>query len=133
MSEWLFEGKHIDDTDIDGFIGFVYIICNLTNNRKYIGKKLLKFTRTKTIKGKKKKVKIDSDWLTYYGSNDELLEDVNKLGKENFKREIFRFCKTKGECSYFEAQLQFEHGALLSDSYYNSWISCKIHKKHLKL
>ena len=119
-----------DELPIDT-MGFVYEITNLVNGRRYIGKKLLNFTKTKILKGKKKRVKTESDWQNYYGSNDELLEDVKKYGKESFRRRILRCCCSKGEMSYFEAKFQFENDCLESDMWYNSWISCKIHKKHL--
>lgn len=129
---WAFLGKEIDETTLEDYIGFVYCITSLVDNRKYVGKKLLKFSRTKQVKGKKKKIKIASDWKTYYGSNKELQEDVVKFGEDKFKREILRFCKTKGECSYYEAKLQFEYDVLLSDDYYNSFVGCRIHKSHMR-
>ncbi len=130
---WLYEGKEVGDDIIpDGHIGFVYIITNLTNNKRYIGKKLLKNTRTKTIKGKKKKVVSTSDWKGYWGSNSILKEDVKKLGEHNFKREILRFCKTKGTANYWEAKLQFVNGVLGSDEWYNEWALVKVSKIHIK-
>jgi hypothetical protein len=127
--EWLYNGSPFND--IGEYVGFVYIITNLTNNRKYIGKKNFYFTKTRTVKGKKKRVKVESDWREYYGSNKELLEDIEKSGKENFKREILRLCRSKGEFSYFEAKFQFENNVLESDDYYNTWIMVRVHKKHL--
>lgn len=129
---WLFNNSELDETQLDGYIGFVYIITNLSTNRKYIGKKRLKFKRTKQVKGKKKKVLIDSDWRTYWGSNKTLIEEVKQFGPENYKREILRFCKSKGEMNYFELWYQITMGALESDDFYNDWASCKIHKTHLK-
>ena len=118
--------------DLSEYIGFVYLITNLQNNRKYIGKKLLKFKKTKTIKGKKKKLLVESDWKTYWGSNDELKNDVKTLGEINFTREVLKFCKTKGELSYFELKEQIIMGVLESDEYYNSWIMARVRKDHLK-
>lgn len=129
--EWTYNDKKIDETTLEQFIGFVYLITNKITHRKYIGKKLLQFSRTKQVKGKKKRIKVDSDWKTYYGSNKELQEDVVKLGEENFTREILRFCKRKGECSYYEAKFQFENDVLLSDDWYNSFVGCRIHKIHM--
>jgi len=128
--QWTYQNKPVDEDSISDYVGFVYEITNLKTNRKYIGKKLLKFTRTKKVAGKtrRKKTVIESDWKTYYGSNKELQEDVISLGEEFFQREILRFCKSKAECSYIEAKLQFEKDVLLKpDQYYNSWISVKIH------
>jgi len=126
---WLY--NNVEFNDIGEYVGFVYLITNLTNDRKYIGKKNFYFSKTRTVKGKRKRTKVESDWKDYYGSNKELQEDVERLGSYNFKREILRLCKSKGEFSYFEAKYQFEKNVLETDEYYNSWISCKIHKKHL--
>ena len=117
--------------DIGENIGFVYRITNLTNNRMYIGKKNFYFSKTKVVKGKKKRFKVESDWISYYGSNKELAADVALHGEGNFRREILRLCKSKGEFAYFETKYQFDLNVLESDQYYNSWIMCRIHKKHL--
>ena len=77
------------------------------------------------------KYKVESDWKDYYGSNEELNHHVNIFGKDQFKREILRLCMSKGEMSYFEAKYQFQYDVLESEQWYNSWISCKVHKKHL--
>jgi hypothetical protein len=122
----------IDEILKNGYHGFVYIITNVLNGRSYIGKKGFLFSKTKTVKGKKKRIKVESDWKSYYGSNSELQEDVIKQGKENFIREILHLCKTKSECSYREAKEQFDRGVLMSDKYYNSWIMVRVHKKHIK-
>jgi hypothetical protein len=126
---WFYNNEYYDT--IGDYVGFVYIITNQINNRKYIGKKNFYFSKVKQVKGKNKRFKVESDWLTYYGSSTELSADVEKYGKENFKREILRLCKSKAEFAYFEAKEQFSRNVLELDEYYNSWISCRIHKKHL--
>ena len=133
---WIFENKIID-TLPEGVIGFVYIITNQLSGRKYIGKKLAKFKRiklkTSRLKnGSKKKSKIryeiDSDWQVYYGSNTTLCEDVKNLGSINFTREILKYCHSKNELNYWEAKYQFDYNVLLSDEWYNEWISVKVRK-----
>jgi len=137
---WLYQGNIITSLP-DDCIGFVYIITNKISGKKYIGKKLAKFSKTsyKTIKlknGNKKrkriKSKIDSDWQTYYGSNDKLNEDVKNLGTDKFTREIIQFCKSKSQCSYIEAKLQFEYRVLESDDFYNGHIQVRVHGSHIK-
>ena len=130
---WYYNGKEINSLEEfpEDVIGFVYDIKNLVNGRRYIGKKILKTSKTKIVSGKKKRTKVESDWKNYYGSNEELKDDVKKFGKENFKRNIVRFCISKGEMSYIEAKLQFENNVLESNFFYNTWIMCRIHKKHL--
>lgn len=137
---WFYNGVEVTELPED-CIGFVYIITNLTNDRKYIGKKLAKFSKTtyKTVKlkngtKKKKKIrsKIDSDWQDYWSSSDELKKDIASLGQNNFTREILFYCKSKAECTYIEAREQFERKVLESDNYYNGQISCRIHQSHIK-
>lgn len=136
---WLYNDLPVDELPED-CVGFVYLITNLTNDRKYVGKKLAKFSRTTTktvtLKNgtkKKKKIrsKIDSDWIEYYGSSNELNKDVESLGKENFRREILYFCKSKAECSYIEAREQFARRVLETTDYYNNNIMCRIHGSHI--
>ena len=136
---WLYNKEIIKQLP-DDCVGFVYLITNLATNRKYIGKKLAKFskTTTKTVvlkngtkKKKKIRSKIDSDWLEYYGSSIELNKDIEVLGKENFLREIMFFCKSKAECSYVEAREQFGRKVLESDDYYNGQISVRVHGSHI--
>ena len=131
---WTYRGKIIETLPED-CLGFVYLITNTTNNRKYIGKKLAKFSKTsqKTVKlknGNKKKKKIrsliDSDWQTYYGSSPNLTADIQAIGTDKFTREILYFCKTKAEMSYIEAREQFERKVLETDEYYNGIINLRV-------
>ncbi len=137
---WLFEGVSVENLPED-CVGFVYIITNQLSGRKYIGKKLAKFSKTtvKTVKFKngnkrKRKIrsKIDSDWRDYYGSSPELQKDIEQLGAENFTREILYYCKSKAECSDIEAREQFARRVLESNDYYNGIINCRIHGSHIK-
>lgn len=129
---WKYKELEFTEDLIGDSYGFVYIITNLETGRKYIGKKLFYFSRTKQVKGKKKRIKVNSDWLTYYGSSDELQKDVVLYGIEKFQREILHLCKSKGECSYLEAKEQFAHKVMESDDYYNSWIMVRVRKSHIK-
>jgi len=113
-------------------VGFVYQITNIANNRKYIGKKLAQFKRSRPpLKGKKNKrrYKVDSDWRDYYGSNEELLVEIKMQGTENFYREILFYCYSKAELSYVEAREQFARKVLESDEYYNGHIRVRVHGK----
>lgn len=137
---WTYQNKIVEILP-DDCVGFVYIITNLISGRKYIGKKLAKFSKTtyKTVKlkngtKKKKKIrsKIDSDWMEYYGSSPNLQADIDTLGKENFSREILFYCTSKAECSYVEAREQFTRKVLESDDYYNGHIQVRVHGSHIK-
>lgn len=130
-NNWKLEGTDLLEVP-QGYYGFVYKIVNNVTKREYIGKKLFFSQKTKQVGGKKKKYKTESDWKSYYGSNEELLKDVKELGESNFDRYILHLCRTKGECSYYEAKSQFVLDVLLNPkNYYNTWIMCKIHRKHL--
>lgn len=129
---WIYQGKEVTDDDLDGYVGFVYVITNRKNGRKYVGKKLFTKAGYKTVKGKRKKIRKKSDWETYFGSNEELLEDVKKYGEEHFVRDILYLCKTKAQCSYFELKEQIDRRVLETDGYYNSWIMVRIRKDHIK-
>jgi hypothetical protein len=137
---WLFKNTQIDTLPED-CVGFVYLITNNLTGRKYIGKKLAKFSKTtyKTVtqkngtkKKKKIRSKIDSDWREYYGSSPELTSDIEKLGTENFTREILYYCDSKSECSYIEAREQFSRMVLETDDYYNGHIRVRVHGNHIK-
>ena len=130
--EWIYNKEIFTEDKIGDNYGFVYIITNLSNNKKYIGKKFFYSSKTKQVKGKKKKVKVFSDWENYYGSNSELKNDVETLGKELFSREIIHLCKSKGAAGYLEAKEQFNRNVLESDDYYNTWIMVRVRKSHLK-
>ena len=129
---WTYNGKDFTEDLVGNNYGFVYQITNLTNGRKYIGKKFFYSAKTKQVKGKKKRYKASSNWQTYYGSSDNLTKDVLQLGHENFSREILHLCLTKGECGYLEAKEQFRNNVLETDNYYNTWIMVRVRKDHIK-
>jgi len=132
---WVYKDKVFDKKDIDKNIGFVYLIENLTNKKKYIGqKKFFTVTTRPPLKNKirKRKLKKFSDWEDYYGSNEELKADVVSLGKSNFHREILFLCERKSQMNYIETKLIFLYDAILDDGYYNTWVSCKINRNQLE-
>ena len=140
--QWTYNNTPLTEIP-ESAIGFVYLIINTLTGKKYIGKKLFYATKTKvktiTLKTtgvkKKKKIKesIESDWKDYYGSSDYLKADVIAQGSENFKREVLRLCYNKGELSYYEAKYQFECDVLIyPEIWYNSWISVRVQRAHIK-
>jgi hypothetical protein len=137
---WYYKNQEITELP-ENVVGFVYCITNLTTNRKYIGKKLANFSKTKTktittkagVKKKKKiRYKEESDWKTYWSSSEELNKDVKELGEESFRRDILHFCYSKGRLSYMELKEQIERKVLETDEYMNGIIQVRIHKSHIK-
>ena len=125
---WQYQGKIITELP-EGTEAFVYLITNLTNDKKYIGKKLAKFKKTRApLKGRKNKRRstVESDWRDYWGSSDHLKEDVARLGEDSFTREILYMCPSRGVASYLEAKEQFDRNVLLTDEYYNGIINVRV-------
>ena len=131
---WTYKGKNFTTEMIEDNQAFVYKITNVSENKFYLGKKKFWNYRMKPpLKGQKRRRRIitESDWQDYWGSNDKLKEDVERLGPTSFKREILILCKTTGEASYHEAKLQFENDVLLREDSYNGIIQCRITGRHL--
>jgi hypothetical protein len=132
---WYYRDDEFTSEMIGDYVGFVYVITDLNNKKKYVGKKLFNSTRRLApLKGKtrKRKVTKESDWQDYFGSSDEVKTIVEENGRDSFHREILHLCNSKGEMSYLEAQEQFDRKVLLSDEYYNGIINCKIHRTHVR-
>ena len=130
---WFFEGVPFLSENINDNFGFVYLITNIQNNRKYIGRKY--FWSFRTPKGKKRKVKSESDWKKYYGSCPELKEDIGKLGRENFSRTILSLHKTGGKTNYEETRQLFINNVLTESldkggpAFYNSNVMSRYFRK----
>ena len=127
-TSWIYQGKIVKELPNE-CEAFVYLITNLSNNIKYVGKKLAKFKTTKPpLKGRKNKRRgtKESDWRTYWGSSDKLIDEVERLGENKFTREILYYCPSRGVASYLEAKEQFERKVLESDEYYNGIINVRI-------
>ena len=128
---WIYQQKQVNELPTE-VVGFVYQITNTTNGRMSIGKKLARFKRSRPpLKGRKNKrrFQVDSDWRDYFGSSDELLADIAKIGKEKFIREILFYCYSKAELNYVEAREQFARKVLESNDYYNGHIRVRVHGK----
>ena len=129
---WLYNNVEFNE-EITNYVGFVYCITNLLSGRRYIGKKFFWSTRRKQVNKVRKRIKVESDWKDYWSSSDELKTDIERLGKEHFKREILHLCPNKGTTNYLEAKEQFQRAVLEDrEGWYNSWIQCKVHRTHIK-
>lgn len=129
---WYYNGQQINNIDPQ-YDAFVYIITNLKTNKQYIGLKQTKFSKTKIIKGKKKRFKVESDWQQYWSSSEELKKEVAIHGESNFRREILYFCINKAQANYLEAREQMDRRVLEHpDKFYNGIINCRVSRNHLK-
>ena len=132
---WYYKNKEFKKEDIpEDILGFVYCITNTINDRKYIGKKIFYNTiKRPPLKGKKRRriSKKDSDWETYFGSSESLTEELTTADNTKYTREILFLCTNKAEMSYLEAREQFLRDVILSDDYYNGWISCRVTSRGL--
>lgn len=131
---WTYNGDIFDEDGVGDSIGFVYMITDLVNNKRYIGKKIFRNKVSKPpLKGKKKRriSSVQSNWKEYYGSSPVLQILVEQNEKHLYKREILYLCRSKSEMSYLETKLLFKYDALLNDGWYNDWITCKITRKQL--
>ena len=124
---WTYRGEIIEEIP-EGYVGMVYLITNVMTNKKYVGKKIFHFSKTRQVKGKKKRSKVESDWQTYFGSNKELIQHVQIVGEDKFKREILHLCVNKSQMSYLELREQIDRRVLETEDYYNEWISAKVRK-----
>lgn len=130
--KWSYGDIDIEEPPI-GVVGFIYIITNIVSGHKYIGKKNFYFLKTRVLKGKKKKEKVESDWKEYWSSSDELKTQVVELGKANFRREIIHLCSSKAEMTYFETKEIFVRDALIRpNEYINGWVMARVRSIHLK-
>ena len=132
---WTYLGKTFESEDINDYYGFIDRITNTTNGHDYIGRKY--FTTIKKrppLKGKKNKRRetVETDWKDYWGSSARLVEDMARLGKDKFTREIIHLCKSRGETNYMEAYYQFKEGVLLKENNYNGIIQIKLGKGSVK-
>ena len=121
---WIYEGVPFTSDDIGDYYGFVYRITNTTNEKSYIGRKY--FVQKRKPKGGKRRVTSESDWKRYFGSSDELKQDIKRIGRSSFRREILSLHKTLGKVNYEETKQLFIHNVLMealddgTPKYYNS-------------
>jgi hypothetical protein len=143
---WKYKNKVVNSIeDLPyGTIGFIYMIINksrLKSNKEpylYIGKKSIYSNTTKKLgkraiealpdkrMSKKIKIKKESDWLNYTGSNTELNFDI--LSGDEIERKILCVCYNLRELTYMETKYLFKHEVLEKKHYYNGNILSKFFK-----
>ena len=133
LNPWLWNGEPIEHIP-QPHETFVYLFTNKINGKQYIGFKTAISVTTKSVKGKKKRIKVESDWENYFSSSQELLKDVGKYGTGAFIREIVALTVNKSIGKYYEAYYQFTKGVLTdnNDRYYNGIVNLRINQNGLK-
>ena len=132
-NQWVYKGNVFDSDDIGNHYGFVYRITNTTTGKSYIGRKY--FVQKRKPKGGKRRVTSESNWKKYYGSSEELKQDIRSHGRDNFRREILSLHTTLGKVNYEETKQLFLHNVLAekledgSPAFYNSNILGRYYRK----
>jgi hypothetical protein len=129
MSEWTYKGKPLSDADIpEKAVGFIYTIVQKSTKKKYIGRKLMTMAGQKMVAGKKKKIRKESNWRSYWSSSPWLIDYIKEHGTDDFTREIIVFCEGKGSMAYIEECLLYTLGALESPNWLNENIRSKVYR-----
>lgn len=124
---WFFNDVEFTESDIQNYTGFVYLITNLTNSKKYIGKKeFYKVIKRPPLKGKKlkRKTTVFTDWQTYTGSSNQLNQDI--ANGDIIRKDILKLVTSKSSATYYELKYQMEADALFRDDYYNGVINIRL-------
>tara|TARA_R110001592_G_scaffold122912_1_gene330187 strand:- start:48 stop:467 length:420 start_codon:yes stop_codon:yes gene_type:complete len=133
---WLYKEKvinGIEDMPKNSF-GFIYEVCYTPTNEKYLGKKVLQFNKKlPPLKGfkRKRKVIVESDWKTYYGSHQKIKTLLKENKQDNFKRNILEFSFNKKHLTYLETKYLFCNHVLENTEYINDNILGKFFRKDL--
>ena len=133
---WLYKEKIIDSIEKmpKNTFGFIYEVCYIPTNEKYLGKKVLQFNKKlPPLKGfkRKRKVVVESDWQTYYGSHQKIKTFLKEGKQNNFKRIILEFAFNKKHLTYLETKYLFSNHVLENTEYINDNILGKFFRKDL--
>jgi hypothetical protein len=146
MKNWLYKNEiinNIEDFPSPTPFGFIYIVTHIPSGKKYLGKKSFYHTLNKKL-GKKelliqpitrgrtkttKQVIKESDWKTYYGSEEYIKQKIKEGKQDEFTREIIHLVSSKKLLTYYECKYQFMYSVLESTDWINSNILGKFYKK----
>ena len=145
MLNWLYNNKRIESIDDfpENTFGFIYITTHIPTGKKYLGKKSLHHNVKKKLtkkelseqpitRGRKlttQTIQKESDWKTYYGSEEFIKQKIKEGKQEEFTREIIHFVSNKKLLTYFECKYQFQLGVLESNEWLNTNILGKFFAK----
>ena len=128
MTDWTYQGDTLVSIEAvpKNAIGFIYLITQVSTGKKYIGRKLLTKAATKTVNGKKKKLRVESDWKDYWSSSPKIKQWIDENGYDDFRREVLLFVESKSQLMYAEEAALYHVDALLRDDFLNDNIRSKV-------
>jgi hypothetical protein len=143
--EWLYKDTTITSIEdiSENFYGFIYVTTHIPTGKKYLGKKSLihnvkkKLTKKQLAeqplsRGRKpthEVIQKESDWKTYYGSEEFIKQKIKEGKQEEFTREILLFVSNKKLLTYYECKFQFTLSVLENDKWMNTNILGKFFSK----
>ena len=130
---WTFHNVVFNSSNIGKSHGFIYLIEEISSGRVYIGQKHFWTTRPRMVNGKKRKIKCEGDWKTYYSSSNYINLKFEKEGGSDFKRSVIALIGSDGMLNYIEMKLQMDCRVLeQSDKFINGYIGGRISTPHYK-
>lgn len=136
--KWLYNNSEIDNISQlpDSAFGFIYITTHIPTQQKYLGKKFLIYNKKKKLtkkelseqtgRGRKpthKKIQVESDWKSYYGSAGYIKQLLSQNKHNEFKREIIDIGYNKKHLTYLECRYLFANKVLESP---DEWLNDNI-------
>lgn len=126
LGKWIYDG---DPSDLEGKLGFVYLITHLVSGRKYVGKKQMqKKLKRPPLKGKKRKriSTVETDWRTYNSSSPQLTEWIEREGEGAFEFRILSAHDSKSQLAWEELKIQVENDVLRNDEWVNQCVNVRL-------
>jgi hypothetical protein len=121
-NKWNFKGEALDAIP-DKAVGFVYVITDLENGKRYIGKKSF-WSKRKLKPTDKRRTTVESDWKHYYSSSEKIKELIKAHGVTRFRRDIIAVCTHDKYVNYLEIKYQMLFGVIENaDMWYNDNIN----------
>lgn len=113
------------EADPDNYLGFIYLIEDLTTGQKYVGKKNYWVAKPKAVgcrsksqdKGSPKwkpSCWKESNWRVYKGSSKPLAKHMRDNRSNKYRYTILHHCRSKGVLSYTECREMYDRRVLES-------------------
>lgn len=123
---WTYDGN---ESDLEGKLGFVYMLTHRKSGRKYVGIKQMrsKFRRP-PLKGKKRKRVAwkETDWKTYTSSSERVHAIIEEEGIDAFDWKILSLHESKSGMKWEELRIQVENDVLRNDGWINGMVNVRL-------